>query len=144
MNKGQKMNEEKRPWGTFEVISDTKLYKVKKLTIFRGQSISLQYHNYRNEIWHIISGKGIVVNYKKGEINQEFKYFSGCTFEIPQGNVHKIIANTETVVFEVCGEHCSATHPHWRKPISHATDFVYLNQTQSDVRCSTQLLGASV
>jgi len=103
------MNEkETRPWGTFEVIGDSDVYrlsqfeyKLKKLTIFAGECISLQYHNYRGEIWHIISGKGTVVNYANGSDREEFKYISGDTFEIPQGNIHKILADTETVVFEV-------------------------------------------
>jgi len=90
-----------RPWGTFKVISDNDLYKVKKLTIFRDQSISLQYHNHRSEIWYIVSGKGIVINYENDSDKKEFSYAPGDTFEIAQGNIHKILADTETVVFEV-------------------------------------------
>ena len=96
------MNKEARPWGLFEVISDTDLYKLKKLTIFSGESISLQYHNHRSEIWYIISGTGIVVNcHKDYSIREEIEYKAGDTFEIAQGNVHKISATTKTEVFEV-------------------------------------------
>ena len=95
-------NKEARPWGLFEVISDTDLYKLKKLIVFTDECISLQYHNYRSEIWHIISGTGTVINCDKdSSIREEIEYKAGDTFEIPQGNVHKISATTKTEVFEV-------------------------------------------
>lgn len=97
-----KMNREVRPWGVFEIISDTDLYKLKKLTIFTGESISLQYHKYRTEIWYIISGTGTVINCDKdSSIREEFEYIQGDTFEILQESVHKISATTKTEVFEV-------------------------------------------
>lgn len=96
-----KMNEELRPWGIFKVISDTELYKAKILTIFRDQSISLQYHNHRSEIWYVVSGKGSYVNCLLDKEYLTCEYSSGDIIEIPQGNVHKISADTETVIFEV-------------------------------------------
>lgn len=90
-----------RPWGSYQVISDNDLYKMKRLTIGAGQSISLQFHKHRSEIWYIISGEGIVMNYAPGSEAKEISYNSGGIFEIAQGNIHKIKAKTVTVIFEV-------------------------------------------
>ena len=45
-----------RPWGFFDVIKDTKYFKIKLISINPGQSISYQYHNHRNEHWIVITG----------------------------------------------------------------------------------------
>ena len=90
-----------RPWGSYKVISDTDLYKMKKLTISAGQSISLQYHKHRSEIWYIISGEGIILNYAPSTEAEEFAYVPHHIYEVAQGNIHKITAKTETVIFEV-------------------------------------------
>ena len=51
---------ENRPWGKFENILDTKICKVKKLTINPGQHLSLQYHKKRSEHWIVVQGKASV------------------------------------------------------------------------------------
>ena len=90
-----------RPWGSYKVISDTDLYKMKTLTISADQSISLQYHKHRSEIWYIISGDGEVLNYAPDTEAKAISYSVGDIFEVAQGNIHKIKAKTETVIFEV-------------------------------------------
>lgn len=45
-----------RPWGEYEILNDTETFKVKKLRINPGQSISLQSHNLRNEHWIVLQG----------------------------------------------------------------------------------------
>ena len=45
-----------RPWGTFTTIEENKNWKVKKIKINSGASISLQLHNHRSEHWVVVSG----------------------------------------------------------------------------------------
>ena len=50
--------EEVRPWGSFKNLLDERGYKVKKIIVNAGERLSLQLHRNRNEVWHILSGKG--------------------------------------------------------------------------------------
>jgi mannose-6-phosphate isomerase-like protein (cupin superfamily) len=67
------MERETRPWGTYEVLLDAEICKVKRITVLAGESPSYQYHHKRMEHWIIISGCGEVtlddekINIKAGE-----------------------------------------------------------------------------
>jgi mannose-1-phosphate guanylyltransferase/mannose-6-phosphate isomerase len=45
-----------RPWGSFEVIDDSDRFKVKRITVKPGASLSLQMHNHRAEHWIVVKG----------------------------------------------------------------------------------------
>lgn len=49
-----------RPWGWFEVLYDSKNYKVKRLNLISGASLSLQSHQYRSEHWVVVVGVATV------------------------------------------------------------------------------------
>ena len=49
-----------RPWGYYENLLETKLYKVKRIVVNPDQQISLQYHNHRAEHWTVVTGSGYV------------------------------------------------------------------------------------
>lgn len=49
-----------RPWGTYEVLVDTKGYKVKRIMVKPGGRLSLQKHFHRNEHWIVVSGTATV------------------------------------------------------------------------------------
>ena len=51
---------ENRPWGSFFVVAENSLYKVKRIEVNPGERLSYQYHNKRSEVWTIIQGKGII------------------------------------------------------------------------------------
>jgi len=53
--------EEHRPWGFYEVLSEDRPdHKVKRITVWPGKRLSLQYHRKRREHWKVVSGKGVV------------------------------------------------------------------------------------
>lgn len=52
---------ETRPWGRFEILSDEKAFKTKKITIDPGAQLSYQSHEKRSEHWVIVAGEGEVV-----------------------------------------------------------------------------------
>ena len=82
-----------RPWGYYKILEDTDYFKSKRLVIYPNQSISLQYHNKRNETWTIVKGKASVI---KGDENLVITV--GETVYIPAGFNHRITNNTETDV----------------------------------------------
>ena len=45
-----------RPWGWYEVIDQGDNFKVKRITVNPGASLSLQFHNKRSEHWVVIKG----------------------------------------------------------------------------------------
>jgi len=49
-----------RPWGFYEILSDASDSKVKRITVYPGQRLSLQRHLHRSEHWYVISGQAIV------------------------------------------------------------------------------------
>ena len=84
-----------RPWGFFEVLSDEKDHKVKRITIEPGGRLSLQRHRHRREHWFIIQGESTVM-----VDGQEKRVIAGQAIDIPQGSLHRIANNgPENLVF---------------------------------------------
>ena len=54
------MTNSERPWGHYEILYDGKDCKVKLITVKPGHRLSYQYHFERDELWKVISGKGMV------------------------------------------------------------------------------------
>jgi mannose-1-phosphate guanylyltransferase/mannose-6-phosphate isomerase len=92
---------ETRPWGWFETIETGTNYKVKKLFIKAGCSISLQLHDHRDEHWVIVEGRGL---FKQGyENNPLIEAFVGVGeyIFIPKLRKHKITAFEDLTLIEV-------------------------------------------
>src|SRR5512145_211969 len=82
----REMNEaEYRPWGFYEVLSDTEDHKVKRITVESGKRLSLQRHKRRREHWFVVSGESLVT-----VGNEKRKVSSGQAIDIPQGTLHRI------------------------------------------------------
>ena len=45
---------DKRPWGSYEILTDGEGYKVKKIIVKPQQRLSYQFHQFRNELWMIV------------------------------------------------------------------------------------------
>lgn len=58
----------RRPWGTFETLFEDYKCKIKQIVVRPGQSLSLQSHNKRDELWKLVQGEGEVI-------------IEGCTLE---------------------------------------------------------------
>lgn len=87
-----------RPWGTYSVLEEGPLYKIKRLVVKPGASLSLQLHHHRSEHWVVVQGRARVTNgdrdYTIGENESTF---------IPAGQQHRL-ANPgliDLVVIEV-------------------------------------------
>ncbi len=87
-----------RPWGTYAALKEEPGYKVKRITVEPGQSLSLQYHHHRAEHWVVVQGTAIV---QVGDV--EHKTLPGQYRYIPLGEKHRLsnIGRDELVLIEV-------------------------------------------
>lgn len=54
-----------RPWGTYTVLGEGSHYKMKRIEVKPGASLSLQMHHHRSEHWIVVSGAALIVNGEK-------------------------------------------------------------------------------
>ena len=74
-----------RPWGSFETIDLSDRFKVKKITVKPGESLSLQMHHYRSEHWIAVRGIATVTcGDKVFDLNEDESTY------IPLGNKHRL------------------------------------------------------
>ena len=62
-----------RPWGTYEVLTESDGYKVKRITVLPGGRLSLQSHQHRAENWVVVTGAPTVMvgeNVQKVAVNE--------------------------------------------------------------------------
>lgn len=52
----------KRPWGSYTVLEEGVNFKIKRIVVKPGASLSLQLHHHRSEHWVVVSGMAQVVN----------------------------------------------------------------------------------
>jgi len=45
-----------RPWGSYTVLEESAVYKIKRVTVRTGQKLSLQLHHHRSEHWVVVKG----------------------------------------------------------------------------------------
>ena len=64
------MYTEKRPWGSFTILDESKNYKVKRIEVRPGKRLSYQSHEERDELWMIVAGLALVtIDNKETEIS---------------------------------------------------------------------------
>jgi mannose-1-phosphate guanylyltransferase / mannose-6-phosphate isomerase len=74
-----------RPWGNYTVLEEGAGFKIKRIVVKPGASLSLQMHYHRSEHWIVVSGTAQVVN---GE-QQLLVRTNESTF-IPAGHKHRL------------------------------------------------------
>ncbi len=84
-----------RPWGSYDSIDEADRFKVKRIVVKPGASLSLQKHYHRAEHWIVVSGVAEVTCNDKVSILR----VNESTF-IPQGAVHRL-ANPGPVPLEL-------------------------------------------
>ncbi|NEX64477.1 mannose-1-phosphate guanylyltransferase/mannose-6-phosphate isomerase [Noviherbaspirillum galbum] len=90
-----------RPWGSYTVLEEGPGFKIKRIAVKPGASLSLQMHHHRSEHWVVVSGNAEVVN---GE--QVIALEANQSTYIPAGHKHRLTNTgaTELALIEVqCG-----------------------------------------
>ena len=84
-----------RPWGWYDSIDEGGRFKVKRILVRPGASLSLQRHQYRAEHWIVVTGTAEITNGDKVLTLNE----NQSTY-IPQGEVHRL-ANPGSIPLEI-------------------------------------------
>jgi mannose-1-phosphate guanylyltransferase/mannose-6-phosphate isomerase len=74
-----------RPWGTYTVLEEGNGFKIKRIEVKPGASLSLQMHYHRSEHWIVVNGMAKVVNGEK-----EFLVNTNESTYIPAGHRHRL------------------------------------------------------
>jgi mannose-1-phosphate guanylyltransferase len=74
-----------RPWGTYSVLEEGAGFKIKRIEVKPGASLSLQMHNHRSEHWVVVAGVAKVIN---GE--REIDILVNESTFIPAGHQHRL------------------------------------------------------
>jgi mannose-6-phosphate isomerase len=95
-----------KPWGWELIWADTELYVGKILFLRAGHSLSLQFHNEKDESWYVRSGRGEL---ELGEVGQRILstevIAEGAAFHYPPGTVHRVTALEDLTILEVSTPH---------------------------------------
>ena len=74
-----------RPWGSYTILEDTGIYKIKRVSVKPGQKLSLQLHHHRSEHWVVVRGTAEV------ELNGEIKLLrQGESTFVRSGTRHRL------------------------------------------------------
>ena len=74
-----------RPWGTYTTLGEGNRFKIKRIEVKPGGSLSLQMHHHRSEHWVVVSGIGRVTN---GD--QTMLLNTNESTYIPAGHKHRL------------------------------------------------------
>jgi mannose-6-phosphate isomerase len=95
-----------KPWGWELIWADTELYLGKILFVGAGHSLSLQFHNEKDESWYVQSGRGRL---ELGEVGQGILntevIVPGDAFHFVPGTVHRVTALEDLTILEVSTPH---------------------------------------
>lgn len=74
-----------RPWGNYTVLSESQRFKIKRIEVNPGASLSLQMHYHRSEHWIVVSGTARVIN----GTGERIVNVNESTY-IPAGHQHRL------------------------------------------------------
>ena len=94
-----------KPWGWELIWAETESYVGKLLFVRAGESLSLQYHEVKDESWLVQEGRATL---ELGEVGGELEALEiakGDAFRFRPRTVHRVTALEDTLVIEVSTNH---------------------------------------
>jgi mannose-1-phosphate guanylyltransferase/mannose-6-phosphate isomerase len=88
-----------RPWGSYTLLEKGERYKIKRITVYPGESLSLQMHYHRSEHWIVIKGTAKVILEKDGEIKEYFVHENESIY-VPKTTKHRLM-NSGKIPLEI-------------------------------------------
>ena len=89
-----------KPWGHELIWAQTDRYVGKVLHIRAGESLSLQYHERKDETLHVLRGRLIFRVGAEGEPLREVRLEEGMSYRVVPGTRHRIEAVTDCDLLE--------------------------------------------
>lgn len=77
-----------RPWGSYTVLEEHPNFKIKRIVVNPGASLSLQMHQHRSEHWVVVSGVATITNN-----NVEYSLKENESTYIPKTHLHRLANN---------------------------------------------------
>lgn len=74
-----------RPWGSYTLLEKGLRYKIKKITVNPGQTLSLQMHHHRSEHWVVVKGTAKV---RIGD-SEQFVHENESVY-VPKSTLHRL------------------------------------------------------
>ena len=90
-----------KPWGWELVWAEAEDYVGKLLFVRAGESLSLQYHEVKDESWLVQEGRARLELGDVGEELETFEIAPGAAYRFRPGTVHRVTAIEDTLVIEV-------------------------------------------
>ncbi len=85
-----------KSWGTYNVIDVSEECRTVKVKLKAGEKMSYHSHNYREEVWTVVSGEGKAI---VDDMEQDLR--AGDVITVSIGCKHTVIAQTEMCIIEV-------------------------------------------
>ena len=79
-----------RPWGWYDSIDIGERFKVKRILVKPGASLSIQKHRHRSEHWIVVKGNAEIINGEK-----KIKLKENESTYIEKGEIHQLKNTTE-------------------------------------------------
>ena len=86
-----------KPWGWFEDLFRSKEFVIKRIYVLPYESLSLQSHEKRSEIWKVEKGFATVVLEFDGELYKD-QYPPNYVLNIKCGQIHRLVNETDSLV----------------------------------------------
>ena len=95
-----------KPWGWELLWAHAETYVGKLLFVRAGESLSLQFHNEKDESWYVLEGRAQLEMGAPGDpIPASEIVGPGVAFRIRPGTVHRVAALEDTLILEVSTPH---------------------------------------
>lgn len=94
-----------KDWGTELLVAHTPHYTGKVLYMHATGTGPLQYHQCKDETFHLLTGEAMVQYIDDDGVNNFVKMNAGESYHVPPGAVHRVEALTDCVFFEASTPH---------------------------------------
>jgi mannose-6-phosphate isomerase-like protein (cupin superfamily) len=95
-----------KPWGHELLWALSEQYAGKILFVSAGESLSLQFHNEKDESWYVLEGRAKLELGDAGQgLLNEAVMVAGDAFRYTPGTVHRVTALEDTRILEVSTPH---------------------------------------
>jgi mannose-1-phosphate guanylyltransferase/mannose-6-phosphate isomerase len=79
-----------RPWGSYTELEKGERYRIKRLTIYPGETLSLQLHHHRSEHWVVVKGVAkVILEDDEGEL-KEYYIHENESIYVPKSTKHRL------------------------------------------------------
>lgn len=94
-----------KPWGHELIWAETELYVGKILHVHAGEALSVQMHEKKDEVLHLLKGEMILRAGPSPDELEDIPFHEGDSFRVKPGTVHMIEAVTDVDVLEASTAH---------------------------------------